>query len=66
MLYFLGKAVKIAAALGVPPPNPCWPPSAGGFAPIPPKLLPTLNLRVIFEHYSDFSVSLKLRLLSHT
>jgi len=37
MLYFLEKNGKIAEALalGAPPPNPSWPPSAGGFAPRP-------------------------------
>jgi len=32
-LHFLKKAGKIAAALGAPPPNPHWPPAAGGYAP---------------------------------
>jgi len=33
MLYFLEKNWNIAAALGALPPNPRWPPAAGGAAP---------------------------------
>jgi len=37
ILYFLKKAVKIAAALRAPPLNPRWPPAAGDSAPRPPN-----------------------------
>jgi len=37
MLYFYEKNWKIAAALGAPPPNPRWPPAAGGSTPRPPS-----------------------------
>jgi len=58
---FLKKAVKIATALGNPPLNPRWLPAAAGFRLQTPKLLLPLNLRVTFEHCSDFLASLKLR-----
>jgi len=37
MLYFWKKTRKIAAALGVEPPNPHWPPAAGSSASRPPS-----------------------------
>jgi len=44
---------------------PKYPLASGGYGlrPQTPKLLLPLNLRVTFEHYSDFSASLKLRLI---
>jgi len=36
-VLFFEKAGKIAAALGAPPPNPRWPPAAGGSALRPPS-----------------------------
>jgi len=48
MLCFLKKAGKIAAAL-----------ASGGWSPT--QLLLSFNLRVTFEHCSDFSVSVHLR-----
>jgi len=56
MLYFLKekkkqKKRKIAAALKAKPPNPHWPPAAGGSAPRPqtPELLLTLPVILIFQ-----------------
>jgi len=40
MLNILIKAGKIAAALGAPPPNPCWPPAAA-----PPQNPDVVTLR---------------------
>jgi len=35
MSIFWNKNVKIISASGAPPPNPRWPPAAGGSAPRP-------------------------------
>jgi len=61
MLDFLEKAEKIASELGAEPQNPRWPPAGGDFAPQTTKWLRSLNLRVTFEHCSNFSTSLKFQ-----
>jgi len=64
-VFFCEKLEKLPQRWGLRPPNPHWPPAAEpplGSAPRPPpNLLLAINLRVTFEHCSDFSASLKSR-----
>jgi len=47
---FFGKTGKIAAAMGAPLPNPCWPPAAGAILP-DPRVVTSITCYSYFKEF---------------